>query len=76
MGNLVAADRPHLPGFDRDDGGGVPVQRDELDFKRLAVTVNVYHGSDVAGFQAFGGQANLQYDSVMFFDHDSHPSRG
>jgi len=50
VGNFVTADRPNLIAFDGDDGGGVPVEGQELDFERPSVLIKMDYRAHIAGF--------------------------
>jgi len=54
MRDLVTGDQPNGERLDGRDCDGLAVERRELDFERLAVRIDVSHGTNVADFEAFG----------------------
>lgn len=73
VGDLVVADGPHPRSREGRDRHGLAVQRDKLDFVRLALGIDMDNGSDIAGFQVFGVEVGGENDAVVFFDHRGGP---
>ena len=69
MRYLVRLDGTNLRREKSGHRHGLSIEGHELDFVGLAVLVNVYYGSDVAGHEAFAGNVSRQNDSIMFSDH-------
>ena len=68
MCNLAARNRSDLRRFEGHNRSGVPIQGEELDLARLAITVDVHHRADIPRFQIFSGNGNRQYDALVFID--------
>ena len=68
MNDFAFMDRANLIGFERHDCGHAAIEREELDFEGLAVSVDMDHGAHIAGFQLFGGDRSFEYDSFVFLN--------
>ena len=69
MRDLTAGYRPNIRDAYRRDSSRFSVERRELDFKRLAIAVQVDHCANVTSHQAFIRQGCRQDHSIMFSDH-------
>ena len=69
MRNLAAGGWTNLAGFDCADGGGMSVERHELDFEGFPIGINMDDGADIARLEAVRRQGLGGDHSVVFFDH-------
>jgi hypothetical protein len=74
VSHIVGSNRSQLAGFERDDRGGVTVERNELDFIRFAVGIAVDHCADIASHQTGGWLIGQQDHAIMFGNHGFTPA--
>src|SRR6266699_4969740 len=66
VGDLAALNRSDLSTFQRNDGNGFAVQRDEFNFVRPPVTVDMHDGADVSRGELVARQVGRKHYPVMF----------
>jgi hypothetical protein len=69
VSNFAIGPSPHLRNLDCRHRGGVAIERRELDFKGLAVFVDVNDSADVTGFQTLAWNRRRQNNSLVLSDH-------
>jgi hypothetical protein len=64
--------RTHSVGRQRDHGGRLSAERDELDLERGGSGIDMNHRADVAWLKPALGNSTGQNHPVMFSNHLSH----
>ena len=68
MRNIEFPDRAKLLGGDRGNGHCFSGERHELDFKCIAVAMNMNNRSDIAGFKTGVRKIRRQNHAIVFAD--------